>query len=199
MIPHDTGRLYDTLALWWLEQMRYSTYGLQALERALTFVSNSQHALDVGCGGEGRFLRMLMQQGFHCTGLDISKEMAALAAQQSPGADVFVGDICSWSLPRRYDVITAWDSTFHLPLNHHELVLQKLCEGLSASGVLLFTCGGGDAANETEGEFGGQRFEYSTLGVPTFLRLLSQHGCSVKHLEYDQYPENHVYIIAQRL
>jgi SAM-dependent methyltransferase len=198
MDPQETGRQYDAIASWWLEQMRASTYGLAALERALAFVKDGRHALDVGCGGEGRFLRTLLERGFHCAGVDVSAGMAALAAQRHPRAQVMRGEICTWPLPRTYDLITAWDSTFHLPLDRHEPVLRKMCEGLSGTGVLLFTCGGGEEAGTAQGEFGGRRFEYSTLGLPAFIRLLGHFGCVVRHVEYDQQPDNHVYVIAQK-
>ncbi len=199
MNPKETGKNYDALASWWLEQMKDSTYGVAALERALAFVESGRHALDVGCGCEGRFLRILQGHGFHCTGLDISEAMVALAAQRYPDADFAVGDICAWPLPRQYDVITAWDSTFHLPLEQHEPVLLKLCNGLSKNGVILFTCGGGDGQENVQGEFGGRRFEYSSLGVPEFIRLLWRGGCAIQHLERDQHPLNHVYIVAQKM
>lgn len=199
MNPKETGKNYDALASWWLEQMKDSTYGVAALERALTFVERGRHALDVGCGCEGRFIRILQARGFHCTGLDISEAMVSLAAQRYPDADFEVGDICAWPLPRQYDVITAWDSTFHLPLESHEPVLLKLCNGLSKNGVILFTCGGGEVRGDVQGEFGGKRFEYSSLGVPEFIRLLWRGGCAVQHLERDQHPLNHVYIVAQKM
>ncbi len=199
MDPKETGQHYDALASWWLAQMQGSTYGVAALERALTFVAEGRQALDVGCGCEGRFIRFLLDRGFHCTGLDISKEMITLAAQRYPEAEFAVGDICTWKFPRQYDLITAWDSTFHLPLEFQEPVLQKLCDGLAKKGVLLFTCGGGEQRGTINGEFGGQRFEYSSLGVSEMTRLLWQFGCAVTHMEYDQYPENHVYLIARMI
>lgn len=199
MDPTETGQNYNALAPWWLEQMKESTYGVAALERALTFVEQGRHALDVGCGAEGRFLRILMERQFHCTGLDISGEMIALAAKRYPQAVLAVGDICTWQLPQRYDLITAWDSTFHLSLESQEPVLRKLCEGLSTRGVLLFTCGGVEQRESIRGEFGGKAFEYSSLGVPEFTRLLWRVGCTIQHLEYDQYPEKHVYFIARKL
>jgi SAM-dependent methyltransferase len=198
MDPQETGKKYDAIAAWWLEQMRESTYGVAALERALTFVKPG-HALDVGCGSEGRFIRILLERGFRCTGLDISGAMVDLARTRYPEAHFAVGDICTWPLPRRYDLITAWDSTFHLPLEQHEPVLHKLCDGLSTNGVLLFTCGGGEAPGQLQGEFGGQEFGYSTLGVPGFVRLLWRYDCAIRHLEYDQYPENHVCVIARKV
>ena len=41
--------------------------------------------------------------------------------------------------------------------------------------------------------------DYSTLGVNEFLRLITEFGFICKHVEYDQYPENSVYIIAQKV
>lgn len=199
MDPRDTAIRYNTLAAWWVEQMKDSTYGVTALERAITFVKTRTHALDVGCGGEGRFLRVLAEAGFHCSGLDISDRMIDLVSARHPECECAVGDICSWELPRRYDLITAWDSTFHLPLPLQAPVLIKLCNGLTPEGVLLFTCGGGEGAGSIEGEFGGQRFHYSTLGVPEFVRILWDQGCMLRHLEYDQHPQNHVYVVAQRV
>lgn len=198
MDPKETGMNYDAIASWWLEQMKESTYGIAALECALRFVENRRYALDVGCGCEGRFIRILQGRGFHCTGLDISEAMVDLAITRCPNADFSAGDICTWPLPRKYDLITAWDSTFHLPLESHEPVLLKLCDGLSKNGVILFSCGGGEERGNVQGEFGGKRFEYSSLGVPQFVRLLSRFGCAIQHVEYDQYPENHVYIVAKR-
>ena len=39
---------------------------------------------------------------------------------------------------------------------------------------------------------------YSVLGIPKTLEVLSAAGCICRHLEYDQYPEQHLYMIAQR-
>ncbi len=102
MDPEHTAHNYDAIASWWLEQMRDSTYGMAALERTLTFVGQGRHALDVGCGCGGRFLRVLLEQGFDCTGLDISQEMIALAKQRYPKISFVVGDVCIWALPRQY-------------------------------------------------------------------------------------------------
>ena len=124
--------------------------------------------------------------------------MIALAKQRNPEAVFYAADICTWQLPQTYDLITAWDSTFHLPVGEQEPVVKKMCAGLNSQGVLLFTCGGGSRPGEISGGFQGEAFEYSTLGVDAFLRLVAEAGCSCKHVEYDQFPENHVYIIAQR-
>ena len=198
MKPEETGSHYDRIALWWQQQHRDSNYGLAALERAIQFVENKSTALDIGCGSNGRFIEVLIKNGFTPVGVDVSQEMVALARQRHPDVAFYAEDVCTWQLPQKYDLITAWDSTFHLPIAEQKPVLKKMCDGLNAKGVLLFTCGGGIGAQEISGGFAGETFDYSTLGVNEFLRLLSEFGCSCRHLEYDQYPENHVYIIAQK-
>jgi SAM-dependent methyltransferase len=199
MKPEETGSHYDQIALQWQEQHRDSTYGIAALERAIQFVENKSTALDVGCGSSGRFIEVLIKNGFTPTGVDISTEMISLAMQRHPDVTFYAEDICIWQLPKKYDLISAWDSTFHLPLVEQEPVLKKMCDGLQSKGILLFTCGGTIGPEEISGGFEGQTFDYSTLGVNEFLRLLIEFGCTCKHLEYDQYPQKHVCIIAQKL
>jgi SAM-dependent methyltransferase len=198
MKPEETGSHYDRIALWWQRQHVDSIYGITALERAIKFVENRSSALDVGCGSSGRFIEVFVRNGFTPTGVDISPEMISLARQRHPNVTFYAADICTWEFPQKYDLISAWDSTFHLPFAQQKPVLQKMCDGLNPKGVVLFTCGGGRDEQEISGGFQGEEFDYSTLGVNEFLRLLSEYGCSCKHLEYDQHPENHVYIIAQR-
>ncbi|HEU4683605.1 MAG TPA: class I SAM-dependent methyltransferase [Nitrospira sp.] len=198
MDPAQTGRQYDAIASWWLDQMTGSTYGVAALERALQFVGPGRRALDVGCGCEGRYLRILLERGVLCTGVDVSREMIALAATRHPTVRFELADIAAWTLPHQYDLITAWDSTFHLPLQAQEPVLEKLCTGLTKQGVLLFTCGDTNEPGTVQGGFGGRRFEYSSLGVREYVRLLWRFDCTVRHIEYDQMPADHVYLIARK-
>lgn len=190
---------YNEIGEWWVTQMEGSTYGLNALRVASNFVRQGADkiALDVGCGGEGRFLRWLVEAGFRVTGLDISETMIALAKERAPEASFVVSDIVTWSPDASFDLITAWDSTFHLPLAAQEPVLKKLCASLNPKGVLLFTCGGTPEPSEITGSFGGKEFGYSTLGVREWLRLVIECGMELRHFEYDQWPEKHAVVIAQ--
>jgi len=199
MKPEETGSHYNQIALWWQKQHENSSYGLVALEKAIKFTVNQSTALDIGCGSSGRFIDAFIKHNFTPSGVDVSAEMIVLARQRHPGVAFYAEDICTWQLPGKYDLISAWDSTFHLPLDEQAPVLQKMCAALTPGGVLIFTCGGGSEPGEISGGFQGERFDYSTLGVDKFLRLIDQCGCSCKHLEYDQYPENHVVIIAQKI
>lgn len=197
MKPSDTGAHYDAIARQWQEETS-ANYGIAQLERAITFIPKPQGAaLDVGCGSEGRFLKCLGTHGFTPEGLDISPKMIELARLRYPEVVFHTADICEWEFPHTYAFISAWDSTFHLPIEAQKPVLRKLCAGLSAGGIFLFTCGGGEAG-EITGAFWQQDFGYSTLGVERFVQLLHECGCFIRHVEYDQHPENHVYVIAQK-
>jgi SAM-dependent methyltransferase len=125
--------------------------------------------------------------------------MIALARQRHPDISFYHADICTWNVPRKYDFISAWDSIWHVPLDMQEPVMQKICEGLTNDGVFIFTTGGLDKAEEKYDSCMGPPIYYSVLGIPKTLELLAKFGCVCRHLEYDQYPEKHLYIIAQKM
>jgi SAM-dependent methyltransferase len=198
MRPDEIGRGYDAITHLWLEP-RMQTVGIPQLERALQFVTGRRDALDVGCGCSGRFIDRLSAEGFRVEGVDVSQNMIALARQRHPEAVLHHADICRWRLPREYDVIVAWDSIWHVPLEQQEPVTLKLCEGLAPNGVWMFTMGGLDEPGEKTDACMGPPMYYSTLGIPRTLELLAQCGCVCRHLEYDQHPSPHAYVIAQKL
>ena len=138
---------------------------------------------------DGPLLGLLARHGFRTDGLDASPAMIALARDRHPEARLFHADICRWELPRSYDLIVAWDSVWHVPLAQQEAVLTKLCRGLSAGGVLVFTTGGTDAPSEKQDSCMGPPMYHATLGIPKTLQVLAEAGCVCRHLEYDQHPE----------
>lgn len=198
MHPDEIGHSYDVLAESWQERMRESKYGVAAFERALQFVAQRGHALDIGCGSSARLIDLLVERGFQYEGIDVSEKMIALARQQRPALLFHHADICTWPLPRKYDFIAAYDTIWHLPLAEQELVLRKICDGLAPNGVFLFTTAGLDVPTEKSDSNMGIPLHYSAPGIPRMLELLTQLGCVCRHLEYDQYPEKHLVVIAQK-
>ncbi len=197
MDPAEIGRSYDEIAHVWLEP-HLQTNGIAQFERAIRFTENRGAALDIGCGCSERFIDCLGKHGFQPEGVDVSERMIGLARERNLGTTFHQGDISTWTFPRKYDFISAWDSTWHLPLDQQEPVLQKICEHLTEGGVFIFTTGGLDEATEKRDSNMGPPVYYSVLGIPKVLELLSRFGCVCRHLEYDQYPEKHLYVIAQK-
>ena len=197
MDPEATGRSYDKIAHKWLE-LPNKSYGIAQFERAIQFTKNRGAALDIGCGSQGRMMDLLIQHGFTSEGIDVSAEMILLARQRHPGIPFHHADISQWIFPRQYDFISAWDSTWHLPLEKQEPYLEKVCAGLAPNGVYIFTTGGLDEPGEKSDSNMGVPLGYSVLGISKLLELLNKFGCICRHLEYDQYPEKHLYLIAQK-
>ena len=167
-------------------------------ERAIAFLKEKRRALDIGCGSSGRIIDLLTNHGFDPEGLDLSSRMIELAKRRHSNVNFHHADICEWNFPREYDFISAWDSIWHLPLAKQEPVLRKIMQNLAPGGVCIFTTGGLDAPSEKVDSAMGPEMYYSTPGIPNILRLISEIGCVCRHLEYDQYPELHLYIIVQR-
>ena len=198
MQPADIARSYDAIAERWLEP-HLEDNGIRQHEHALKFrASPGGRALDVGCGCQGRFIRLLARHGYTVEGLDVSARMIALAREREPQVTFHHADVCDWQPDGLYDFITAWDSIWHLPLERNAAVITQLCHALAPGGIFIFTLGGLDAPEEKQDTSMGVPMHYSTLGISQTLQTLTTAGCVCRHLEYDQYPESHVFVIAQK-
>ena len=198
MEPSQTAANYDKIARHWADGAFDTKNGIVQHERAIKFLGRPGSAIDVGCGSSGRFIDLLLARGFTVEGLDISTEMVALAKGKHPGVHFYQADICAWSFPKRYDFISAWDSVWHVPLDRQSAVLEKLCTALNPGGVLIFTTGGVDTPSHVTNPYQGQPLYHAALGIPHLLRLVDDFGCICRHLEYDQHPQGHLYLIVQK-
>lgn len=194
MNPTLIGRKYNKIADWWHHHHNRSAYGVAQFQKALAFVAMHGKVLDIGCGAGGRFIRILEQQRFAVTGVDVSEEMIRLARHNHSEHTFIHADICCWETTEHFDLIFAWDSLFHLPYGMHKPVLSKLCQWLNPGGVLLYTFG--DAVGEHTDQWHEDTFYYSSIGINENLSLLMGQNLSIRHLELDQYPEQHAYVIA---
>lgn len=198
MNPSDIGEAYNQITHLWEREGFNRDNGIEPHNRAIAFVKSRGKALDVGCGCTGRFIDLLSGEGFSPEGVDISKAMVSLARKRNPEIHFYQEDICEWVMPDEYDFITAWDSIWHIPLDQQKQVLTKLISSLSTNGVLIFSFGGTDEEGDHKDDSMGPEVYYSTLGISGFLKLLIGLGCACRHLEYDQYPELHAYLIVQK-
>lgn len=85
----------------------------------ISYVNESQRynpstILDIACG-TGRLLGELHASGYTCTGLDLSEDMINIARSNNPDIEFVISNMCSFSLNRRFDIITcAFDSLNYL-------------------------------------------------------------------------------------
>ena len=198
MNPEDIGKAYNQITHLWERDEFNRNNGVTQHEQAIAFVKNRGAALDVGYGCTGRFIDLLLSEGFKPEGVDISKGMITLSQKRHSELKFHHKNICEWDVPQKYDFITAWDSIWHIPLDQQEKVLTKLISSLNTGGVLIFSCGGTDNQGDHKDDFMGPEVYYSSLGINGFLNLFISLGCICRHLEYDQYPELHTYFIVQK-
>lgn len=202
MDPQEIASSYDALANHWNSENFHRENGIEQHMRAIRFSKRSGAALDVGCGSSGRIISLLQSNGFDAEGLDISHAMLGYARVRHPDVEFHQADIVTWRFPQKYAFISAWDSVWHVPLEHQESVLRKLCDGLADAGVLIFTSGGVDSPEQGVNPFLGQPLYHAALGIPMLLRIISEMGCVCRHLEYDQARNDdvgkHLYLIVQK-
>jgi SAM-dependent methyltransferase len=201
--PEQTGQAYDSITHLWTREGFNRENGLAAFEKALSFlpahlVKENGTALDVGCGCTNRFIPIIETAGLSYEGIDISAKMLKIARSLMPTHTFHQGNICTFELPKHYAFISAWDSFWHLPLAQHAPVLKKLVENLPSKGVLLFSCGGVDESGSHTNTTMGPEVYYASLGINGYISRLLELGCHIRHLEYDQYPEQHTVVVAQK-
>ncbi|BCX46154.1 methyltransferase type 11 [Haloferula helveola] len=198
MKPEDVAASYDRLASHWDGDLFHRENGIAQHRRALAFLDHRGRAIDIGCGSSGRIVDLLLSEGFDTEALDISTEMLALARRRHPDLTFHHADICKWTPPGLYDFVSAWDSIWHVPMDEQEPVLRKLFNALSPGGICIFTSGGLDEPSDTDNPCMGEPMYTAAPGIPALLEAVSDCGCVCRHLEYDQFPEKHLYLIVQK-
>lgn len=191
---------YDKIAERWLDDAFSTTDGVRQHRTALAFLGHQSDrwALNVGCGCNTRFNQLLRESGLSIEAVDLSQNMVDLARAADPSVVVHHADVCEWQPPRKYQFITAWDSIWHVDLHQQRPLMLKMMAALEVGGVLLLTAGGLDAPGEHVDSAMGPEVYYSTLGIPGLLRALEAGGCVCRHLEFDQYPQKHLVVVAQK-
>ncbi|WP_334019515.1 class I SAM-dependent methyltransferase [Alteromonas sp. S015] len=218
MTPEETGKAYDTITHRWTRPEFNQKNGITAYQKALSFLQDTLsqepdalpiealkdgpnkrgYALDIGCGCTNRFVPIIESAGLTYEGIDVSKEMLAIATTQLPAHTFYCADVCTFTLPRQYSFISAWDSFWHIPLTQQAPLLKKLVNHLDDDGVLLFSCGGTGESGQHTNEVMGPEVYYASLGLHRYLEILMEAGGFIRHVEFDQYPELHTIIIVQK-
>ena len=201
MHPPSTAQAYDMLAERWQDDAFDAQNGIDQHRRALAFLDRQPGAwaLNVGCGCNTRLNPLLRAHGLQLEGVDVSAQMIALGRAADPAVLLHHADVCDWPIPRTYRFITAWDSIWHVLLREQEACMRKLMGALEDGGMLVFSAGGLDGPHEHVDASMGQPVSYATLGIPRLLALITEAGCVCRHLEFDQHPEKHVYLVVQRV
>ena len=115
--------------------------------------------LELGCGAGVPVMKMLLEQGFHAMGSDISSAQIKLAKDMCSGlgnSEFVEGDMTKLSFPiSSFDAVISFFTIFHIPRIEQPGMLQRIHSWLIPGGLLLMNFGTrdlDDAKNEFHGE-----------------------------------------------
>jgi len=102
--------------------------------------------LDIGCG-TGRHAELLADSGFDVAGLDRSEAMVSQAKLRRPDIGFHVGDVCTSSLDRRFEVVSALFHVISYLTEDDQLraAFDNISDHLEPGGLLIFDCWHGPA------------------------------------------------------
>jgi SAM-dependent methyltransferase len=110
----------------------------QILELIERYQPDTQSVLELGCG-TGAILAGL-GSGFSLTGIDLSAEMLTFARRRCPAARLIQGDITSFSLSEKFDVVVCVHDTLNhvTTLEGWTSVFANVADHLYDGGLFIF-------------------------------------------------------------
>lgn len=120
------AHFYDELFAVWGKDYQKESHQLQALIQAHKR-SSGNTLLDVGCG-TGEHIRYL-QGNYRVFGIDLSREMLAIAARKFPNITFFHQDMSDFELDERFDVIVSLFSAIGYVQTLPKLIQTIACIG----------------------------------------------------------------------
>ena len=114
MEKKDIAEFFDRCAPWWDDDMiRNESIIAQILDNG--GIREGVHVLDVACGTGVLFPDYLKRNVASVTGIDISPEMAKIAAAKFPEVSVICGDVETTAFDRQFDAIMVYNAFPHFP------------------------------------------------------------------------------------
>ena len=114
MEKKNVAAFFDRCASWWdADMVRNEPIIAKILDNA--GVKTGIDVLDVACGTGVLFPDYLSRNVASVTGIDISSEMAKLAATKFPQTEVICGDVEEYPIGRQFDVVMVYNAFPHFP------------------------------------------------------------------------------------
>lgn len=114
MEKQQIADFFDRCAPWWDSDMIRNEPIISAILDNCG-VQSGQHILDVACGTGVLFPDYFKRGAASVTGIDISPEMAKIAAGKFPNATVICGDVETAKFDRQFDTVMVYNAFPHFP------------------------------------------------------------------------------------
>lgn len=140
--------------------------------------------VDVGCGAAEPMAAFFIKEGHQVLGVDASHKMIALCRKRFPEQRWLCEDIRTFTCAERFDLVLAWHSLFHLPVEHQRTTLRALAKWVKPAGLLVLTTG--ESAGEQWSDNGGVELYHACLAMDEYREILTGCGLTiVKHVVGD--------------
>jgi SAM-dependent methyltransferase len=147
------------------------------LDRFIGLLEPPATVLDLGCGMGEPIARYLIENGCGVVGVDSSASMLEMARSRFPSSEWLIADMRELRLGRRFDGVLAWDSFFHLSMDHQRAMFPRFAAHANPGAPLMFT--GGPQAGEAVGSYCGEPLYHASLDPTEYEQLLKFNGFSV--------------------
>ncbi|MCT4683447.1 MAG: class I SAM-dependent methyltransferase [Roseicyclus sp.] len=174
--PDDILPAYEREAARWARDRNRDLWEAPALAATVAGRSPGLAVLDLGCGAGQPIAEWYVARGDRVTGVDGAAAMLAEFAARLPRAEAIHADMRGLRLGRRFDVILAFNSLFHLSPGDQRAMFPVLAAHAAPGARLLFTSG--PATGEAIGRVGDSPVYHASLAPEDYRGLLTETGFS---------------------
>ncbi len=177
MGPEDILATYVVEAARWADERGQSLWETPALEACVAGRTPSLRVLDLGCGSGQPIAQWFVARGDAVCGVDGVAQMIAECAVRVPKVEGVVADMRGLALGRRFDIILAFNSFFHLSADDQRKMFPVFAAHARPGARLLFTSG--PAEGEAMGKVGNSAVYHASLAPQEYRALLEANGFKV--------------------
>lgn len=172
--PQDILAAYEREARDWACGRNLSLWEEPALLAAVAGRAPGLSVLDLGCGSGEPITAWFTARGDRVTGVDGAAAMISEFRTRVPSAEAIRADMRGLSLGRRFDVLVAFNSFFHLSPRDQRGMFPTFAAHAASGARLLFTTG--PQASEAWGRVGDSAVYHASLDPAEYRHLLRAHG-----------------------
>jgi trans-aconitate methyltransferase len=167
-------KTYDKIAQWFDEHRSRELFERAWLDKVIALLPKNAEVLDLGCGMGEPIIPYLLSKDLIITGVDGSEELLKIVRDRFPQVELIFSDMRNLKLNRKFDLIIAWHSFFHLLQEDQRAMFNVFVDHLNLNGVLLFTSG--EEAGEVWSENGGEELYHASLSIAEYKDILKEKG-----------------------
>lgn len=177
MRPEDILPTYEKEAAVWARGRGQGLWEAPALNATIAGRPPGLRVLDLGCGSGQPIAEWYVARGDHVTGVDGAASMIAEVTTRVPAVEAIHADMRGLALGRKFDVILAFNSFFHLSAEDQRAMFPVFAGHATPGARLLLTTG--PDAGEAVGTVGSSKVYHASLSPVEYRKLFAESGFDV--------------------